>query len=94
MLPWHRPFLWFSFEGQFKVPPLRVVPVSSAHFPFREAGIHIPNYTTCCGMVLKHLGPLVLQVNWEKIKLFPEECVIFLSVKLDLVAKKTVLVQC
>lgn len=33
-----------------------------------------------------------LQVNWEKIKLSPVQCIPFLGVELDFVKKKTVLI--
>ncbi|KAI2647639.1 Transposon Ty3-G Gag-Pol polyprotein [Labeo rohita] len=82
ILPRHRPFLWFAFEGrayQYKT------------------GIRILNYLDdwlliahsrdlLCeqrDLVLRHLSHLGLQVNREKSKLSPVQRISFLGVELD-----------
>ncbi|KAL0175185.1 hypothetical protein M9458_031153, partial [Cirrhinus mrigala] len=83
ILPRHRPFLRFAFEGrayQYKV------------LPFAERGIRILNYLddwlilAHSDMVLNHLAQLGLRVKWEKSKLSPAQRISFLGVELDSVS--------
>ncbi|KAL0152056.1 hypothetical protein M9458_052640, partial [Cirrhinus mrigala] len=96
ILPRHRPFLRFAFEGQayhLSLSPRVFTKVAEAALsPLREMGIRILNYLddwlilAHSDMVLNHLAQLGLRVNWEKSKLSPAQRISFLCVELDSVS--------
>ncbi|KAI2656397.1 Gag-Pol polyprotein [Labeo rohita] len=95
ILPRHRPFLRFAFEGrayQYKVLPfgLSLSPrvftkvAEAALSPLWQMGIRILNYLDDWLLIAhSHLG---LQVNREKSKLSPVQRISFLGVELDSVS--------
>ncbi|KAL0196760.1 hypothetical protein M9458_005300, partial [Cirrhinus mrigala] len=100
ILPRHRPFLWFAFEGQayqYKALPFGL---ALSIYQIHGGYIRILNYLDdwlivahsrdlLCehrDLVLQHLSLLGLQVNWEKSKLSPVQSISFLAIELDSVS--------
>ncbi|KAI2661239.1 hypothetical protein H4Q32_006786 [Labeo rohita] len=88
ILPRHRPFLWFAFDGrawQYKVLPsgLSLSPCVFTKVtlaPLHEVGIRILNLDDWLIMAHFQLG---LWVNWEKSKLSNMQRISFLGMKYD-----------
>ncbi|KAL0195108.1 hypothetical protein M9458_008680, partial [Cirrhinus mrigala] len=79
ILPRHRPFLRFAFEGQayqYKVLPFGLALSPRIFTKLAESAL-APD------LVLQHLSLLGLQVNWEKSRLSPVQSISFLGMELD-----------
>ncbi|KAI2645222.1 hypothetical protein H4Q32_030391 [Labeo rohita] len=78
ILPRHRPFLWFAFEGrayQYKALPFGLALFPRVFTKLAEGALAPFTHKT------SHLG---LRVKWEKSKLSSVQSISFLSVELDL----------